>query len=189
LAATGESSLAGLAVAGDGAAVAGAAAAEVSGRMAALEALAALGRLPAAAVAGRRRTLARDLARLHRGRRFLDTLYLPPAAFRAPADDRTLVCRCEEITAGQVRAAIALGVPGPNQLKAFLRPGMGPCQGRLCALTLTEMIAAQTGASPAEIGLCRFRAPVKPLALGELAGLPATPEALLAVTGSTLPID
>ena len=39
--------------------------------------------------------------------------------------------------------AAALGCPGPNQMKSFLRCGMGPCQGRLCGLTVTELIAAE----------------------------------------------
>ncbi len=55
-----------------------------------------------------------------------------------------LVCRCEEVTAAQVRdTAPTWAARGPNQMKAFLRCGMGPCQGRLCGLTVTELIAAQ----------------------------------------------
>ena len=41
-----------------------------------------------------------------------------------------------------------LGCEGPNQMKAFLRCGMGPCQGRLCGLTVTELIAAERGTTP-----------------------------------------
>jgi NADPH-dependent 2,4-dienoyl-CoA reductase/sulfur reductase-like enzyme len=185
----GQSLLAGLTIAGDGAGIGGAAVAAVSGRLSAIEALTALGRLAPEVAAAHRKDLVRDRLRLMRGRRFLDTLYRPRASFRVPADDRTIVCRCEEITAGQIRAAIVLGVPGPNQLKAFLRPGMGPCQGRLCALTLTEMMAAQNQTDPASVGTLRLRPPVKPLGMGELASLPATEAALLAVTGDSTPID
>jgi NAD(P)H-nitrite reductase large subunit len=113
------------------------------------------------------------LERALRGRAFLDTLYRPSAAFRAPADD-TIVCRCEEITAGAVREAVRLGCSGPNQAKSFLRCGMGPCQGRLCGPTVTEVIAAERGVSPAEVGYYRLRPPVKPITLAELAALPKT---------------
>ena len=86
----------------------------------------------------------------------------------APEDAVTL-CRCEEVTAGQVRAAARLGATGPNQMKAYLRCGMGPCQGRLCGLPVTEVIAATRGQAPAATGAYRPRAPYKPLTVGELA--------------------
>jgi hypothetical protein len=65
-----------------------------------------------------------------------------------------------------------IGCEGPNQMKAFLRCGMGPCQGRLCGLTITELIAAERDSTPAEVGYYRLRLPVKPITLGELASLP-----------------
>jgi hypothetical protein len=49
---------------------------------------------------------------------------------------------------------------------------MGPCQGRLCGLTITELIADERRVSPAEVGYYRLRAPVKPITLAELASLP-----------------
>ena len=61
------------------------------------------------------------------------TLYRPAKAFRVPVGD-TIVCRCEEVTAQQIVDTVALGCAGPNQMKSFLRCGMGPCQGRLCGL-------------------------------------------------------
>ena len=67
-----------------------------------------------------------------------------------------------------------MGCEGPNQMKAFLRCGMGPCQGRLCGLTVTELIAEQRRSTPAEVGYYRLRPPVKPITLGELASLPKT---------------
>ena len=75
-------------------------------------------------------------------------------------------------TAGQVRQMARIGCEGPNQMKAFLRCGMGPCQGRMCGLTVTELIAAERETSPAEVGYWRLRPPVKPITLGELASLP-----------------
>jgi len=53
------------------------------------------------------------------------------------------------------------------------RPGMGPCLGRMCGLTVSEVIARARGISPAEVGYYHIRSPVKPVTLGELAGLDA----------------
>ena len=140
------------------------------------------GRLAAIAIAGRLRPDAgKDLqqregavraelrAQLHI-RPFLDDLYRPAASNRMPQDDSVIVCRCEEVSAGQIRNYAALGCQGPNQTKAFGRCGMGPCQGRLCGLTVTELLAESRGVSPAEIGYYRIRPPIKPVTLGELAG-------------------
>ena len=76
------------------------------------------------------------------------------------------------MTAQQVLDAVKGGATGPNQLKSFLRCGMGPCQGRLCGLTVTELIAECTGRRPQEVGYFRLRPPVKPIGLAELAALP-----------------
>jgi hypothetical protein len=66
-------------------------------------------------------------------------------------------------------------------MKSFLRCGMGPCQGRLCGLTVTEMIADARGVAPQEVGYYRLRPPVKPITLAELAALPKTEAATRAV--------
>jgi NADPH-dependent 2,4-dienoyl-CoA reductase/sulfur reductase-like enzyme len=173
----GNSSVAGIAIAGDGAGIAGAEAARWRGVLAAIAAVRTLGRMAGHTDEQR----AHDaLAQSLRGRRFLDELYRPAEAFRRPSGD-TIVCRCEEVTASEISATVALGCPGPNQLKAFLRCGMGPCQGRLCGPTVVELIAAGRGVSPAEIGYYRLRPPVKPITVGELAGLPKSEAAMKAV--------
>ncbi|WP_395713702.1 FAD-dependent oxidoreductase [Reyranella sp.] len=161
-------SIAGIAVAGDGAGIAGGTAAAQRGRIAAMAAVRALrpeASLPDPQAARQR------LQREEMGRAFLDWLNRPADAFRRPDGD-TLVCRCEEVTARQVREAARLGCEGPNQMKAFLRCGMGPCQGRLCGLTVTELIAETRESTPAEVGYYRLRPPVKPITLAELASLP-----------------
>jgi NADPH-dependent 2,4-dienoyl-CoA reductase/sulfur reductase-like enzyme len=172
--ASGATSVDGIAIAGDGGGIGGADASIVQGRLAARAAIEALAPGAAAELASVAELTA-ALARALRGRRFLDTLFRPPHAFRVPADE-TVVCRCEEITAGDVRRAVGFGATGPNQLKAYLRTGMGPCQGRLCGLTVTELMAEARGLSPQEIGHYRLRAPVKPITLAELAALPKSDE-------------
>jgi NADPH-dependent 2,4-dienoyl-CoA reductase/sulfur reductase-like enzyme len=170
-------------IAGDGAGIAGAEAAAARGHLAALGAAQALGRLDARARDARAADHRAELARSERGRAFLDLLYRPAPQFRIPSGD-TLVCRCEEVSAQDIVAAAKLGCTGPNQMKAFLRCGMGPCQGRLCGLTVCELIAATRGATPAETGYYRLRPPVKPITVGELASLPKTEAAVRAVLRS-----
>ena len=163
------SSVPGIAVAGDGAGIAGGTAAAERGRIAAIAAVRALkpdAQLPDP------QSVRQRLQREEMGRAFLDWLNRPADSFRQPEGD-TLVCRCEEVTAAQVRSTADMGCEGPNQMKAFLRCGMGPCQGRLCGLTVSELIAEARGVSPQDIGYYRLRPPVKPITVAELAGMSA----------------
>ncbi len=165
----GNSSLPGIAVAGDGGGIVGAIAAEKRGALAGLEAARRLGKLSEAKRDQLARPLKAEIRRHTRIRPFLDALYRPAPAFRRPPDE-TIVCRCEEVTAGEVRRLAALGCQGPNQTKAFSRCGMGPCQGRLCGLTVSELLAEALGRPVAEVGTYRVRPPIKPIKLGALAG-------------------
>ncbi|MGZ5082712.1 MAG: FAD/NAD(P)-dependent oxidoreductase [Usitatibacter sp.] len=173
----GGTSVPGVLIAGDAAGIAGGQAAAWRGVLAAIAVVNAM--QPGRRVNAER--LARTaIAQFLRGRRFLDALYRPDKAFRKPTGD-TIVCRCEEVTARQVQEGVALGCTGPNQLKAFVRCGMGPCQGRLCGLTVTELIAQARGVPAQEVGYFRIRPPVKPVTLGELASLPSDDAAEKAV--------
>ena len=176
----GNTNVAEVGIAGDGASITGALAAEHLGRLVALEACRQLGKIDQHTRDQEGETHRKALARAVLGRDFFDRLYLPPEQFRIPAGD-TIVCRCEEVTAAQVRETVKLGCPGPNQMKSFLRCGMGPCQGRFCNTTVTEIIAQERGLAPQEIGHFRLRFPTKPLTLGELASLPQTEDSKKAV--------
>ncbi|MFL9874359.1 FAD/NAD(P)-dependent oxidoreductase [Paraburkholderia megapolitana] len=165
----GELDIPGIFVAGDGGGIGGAQAAKIQGEVIALAIAAQLGAIDTATRDRDAAPRLRELAAVMRIRPFLDSLYRPRDENRVPADD-VVVCRCEEVTAGQLRQFVALGCAGPNQAKSFGRCGMGPCQGRLCGLTVTEVIAAARGAPPDEVGYYRIRPPIKPLTLGELAG-------------------
>jgi NADPH-dependent 2,4-dienoyl-CoA reductase/sulfur reductase-like enzyme len=162
----GRTSAEGILVAGDSAGIAGADAAVPAGRLAAIAALEALGRAPRASAYDTRKALDRQLA----PRAFLDALYAPAPEFLDPPDE-TVVCRCEEVTAGQIRGFVDLGCLGPNQAKAYGRCGMGPCQGRYCGLTVSHVIAARRGCSVPEVGHFRIRPPIKPVTIGELAAM------------------
>lgn len=166
----GGSALEGIAVAGDGGGVLGARAAELQGRLAGLEAAYRLGTLNQAARDEKARPFQRALAAERAARPFLDRLYQPAAEFLNPADE-TVVCRCEEVTAGQIRGFVELGCLGPNQAKSFGRAGMGPCQGRVCGLCVSEIIARARGVQMQDVGYFRIRPPIKPVTLGELAAM------------------
>jgi NADPH-dependent 2,4-dienoyl-CoA reductase/sulfur reductase-like enzyme len=158
----------GIFVAGDGRGIGGAIAAALQGELAGLAAAHAGGRFDAPARDRLAAPLRAELRSHLRIRPFLDALYRPKDANRVPADD-VVVCRCEEVTAGDIRGFVALGCSGPNQTKSFGRCGMGPCQGRLCGLTVTEIIADARGVPAQEVGYYRIRPPIKPITLGELA--------------------
>lgn len=166
----GSSELDGIAIAGDGAVVGGALVAAFSGELAGLSVAARLGKIDA-------QTLSRTSALVHTSvrrhmavRPFLDALYAPDEQFLNPAPE-TIVCRCEEVRASDVREYVRAGALGPNQAKAYGRCGMGPCQGRFCGLTVSEIIAAERNVSPQEVGYYRIRSPIKPVTLGEVASL------------------
>jgi NADPH-dependent 2,4-dienoyl-CoA reductase/sulfur reductase-like enzyme len=176
-----ETTVPGIAIAGDGAGIRGAEAAALQGKLAALGCASRL-RLIGDEDRDRHASfLKAQLAKVTRGRNFLDALYQPSRSFRVPQNPETIVCRCEEISAGQIRATVSAGAIGPNQMKVFLRSGMGPCQGRLCGLTVTELIADERGVSPDVVGYYRLRFPIKPLRLRELASLPQSDAAKIAV--------
>lgn len=171
-----QTTLTGFRVAGDGASIAGALAAQASGALAALGAALALGRISAAECSARAAPLERALAAEQRIRPFLNALYRPPAFISTPADE-TIVCRCEEVSAGRIREMARLGCLGPNQTKFFSRCGMGPCQGRVCGTSVTQILAHELGMSAAEVGAYRVRAPLKPVPLAAIAALAAEAKA------------
>jgi NADPH-dependent 2,4-dienoyl-CoA reductase/sulfur reductase-like enzyme len=176
-----ETSVPGIAIAGDGAGIRGAEAADLQGKLAGLGCASRLGLIGGEDREQRASSLKVQLTKVTRGREFLDALYQPCKAFRVPQNPETIVCRCEETSAAQIRASVSAGAIGPNQMKVFLRSGMGPCQGRLCGLTVTELIADERGVSPDTVGYYRLRFPIKPLRLRELASLPQSDAAKVAV--------
>lgn len=150
-------------LAGDGAYVLGADAAEAAGRLAALAALADLG-LPAA-----REDLEALRATLAKMRRFGEGLaraFPWPASQAARLPDDAVLCRCESVTAGELRGAVRdRGASEANRAKAFTRVGMGRCQGRYCAHAAAEVIAHAAGIPIETVGRLRGQAPVKPFSM------------------------
>lgn len=84
--------------------------------------------------------------------------------------DDVLVCRCEEVTAGEIRRAIReYDATTVTEVKRRVRCGMGLCQGRTCSKITMKIVAEETGKKPNEIEAATSRPPVRPVTFGELA--------------------
>ncbi len=80
----------------------------------------------------------------------------------------TIVCFCEDITEDEIVNAINQGFTRPVDVKHYLRPGMGPCQGRGCASQIMRLIRQITGLSPESILPLSNRPPITPVPIGVL---------------------
>ncbi|MFB6392709.1 (2Fe-2S)-binding protein, partial [Polymorphospora sp. 2-325] len=88
--------------------------------------------------------------------------------------DETLVCRCEEVSAGRLREATdELGATDARSAKLLSRAGMGWCQGRVCGYATACLVAAQCG-RPANPGSAAERPVAVPITLGLLSQEPGT---------------
>ncbi len=159
----GRSTTKGVYLAGDGARTQGADGAEISGRLAAFAALADLGLpVPEPRVAALR--IART--RMERFREGIAEAFPWPQSLAKTIPDETIVCRCEGVTARELRdVALEKSAHELNRAKAFSRVGMGRCQGRYCGHAAAEIVSAAIGAPLETIGRLRGQAPVKPLAV------------------------
>jgi NADPH-dependent 2,4-dienoyl-CoA reductase/sulfur reductase-like enzyme len=159
--AAGRSSVAGVYLAGDGAGIMGADAAEWAGELAALTLLADHGM---AIDTQRAELLQQRLARLTGFRAGLERAFPFPSDWAAQAPDELVVCRCENVTAGELRRSVADGGADElNRLKALTRVGMGRCQGRMCGVAAAEILAHATGQPVQQVGRFRGQAPIKPI--------------------------
>ena len=164
----GNTSVNGVGIAGDAAGIAGANAAEISGCLVGLEAAFSLKKISEQERDLKAIPLQKKLARETHIRPFLDYLFKPSPDSLVPRDRKTIVCRCEEVTVDQIRKAIDSGLLNPNQVKAQTRCGMGSCQGRMCGLTVSEMIANYGKVNIADLDYFRIRPPVKPITMEQL---------------------
>jgi NADPH-dependent 2,4-dienoyl-CoA reductase/sulfur reductase-like enzyme len=161
--ASGRSSVEGVYLAGDGAGIMGADAAEMAGELAALTLLSDTGHQVDRSRSGE---LQRKLHNIQRFRHGLETAFPFPENWAANVPDAMTVCRCEEVSAGDIRQTVAEGHWEINRVKAMCRVGMGRCQGRMCGLAATELVAQASGRDIASVGRLRGQAPIKPLPFG-----------------------
>ncbi len=155
--------------AGDGAGVTGAQAAQLEGRIAGLTAARDLGYLDD----GSYRRLSTPFRRTLRlaalaGRRMAG-LMSPRFGQIDGIGAKTVVCRCEDVTRGEIDDAIDRGAVGLDQLKSWTRCGMGPCQGRMCGDTVGAIVGRRIGGRE-QVGMWSARPPLMALPLEELTG-------------------
>ena len=159
----GRSSVAEVYLAGDGAGIMGADAAEMAGERAALAVLEDMGYV----IAPKRGVqLEQALERINRFRQGLECAFVFPQSWAADTPDAAMICRCEEVRAGDIRDVVREGHWEINRVKAHCRVGMGRCQGRMCGAAAAEIIACASQRSVSDIGRLRAQAPIKPLPFG-----------------------
>ena len=166
----GRTSVKHLYVAGDGAGIAGAAAAGLHGELAALACAQDLGFASALQLATERDKLQAQWRKPARfGRAMAGLMALRPGAV-AGITPAAIVCRCEDVTRADIDRAIKDGARDMNQLKAWTRCGMGPCQGRTCGDVAGALMAERMGCDREVVGYFTGRAPLRPVSLAEVAG-------------------
>ncbi|KJZ42283.1 NAD(P)/FAD-dependent oxidoreductase [Pseudomonas fluorescens] len=160
---TGRSSVAEVYLAGDGAGVMGADAAEMAGERTALALLEDIGYL---IPPQRGAQLEQALGRIDIFRQGLERAFIFPEHWAADAPNDVMICRCEEVRAGDIRQVVREGHWEINRVKAHCRVGMGRCQGRMCGAAAAEIIACESQRCVSDIGRLRAQAPIKPLPFG-----------------------
>jgi len=167
-----ETSVPGVFAVGDGAGVAGSAMAMLEGRIAGISTAQSLGYISSEESRKRKKPYLNDMKKLGRLRDALDRISYPRPGLFELAHDDTIICRCEELTLGDIKSAIDNGTIEMNALKRMTRMGMGRCQGRMCAPAVQEIIARQTQTPAAEIEYLNQRPPTKLVAIDVLESLP-----------------
>ncbi len=77
-------------------------------------------------------------------------------------DDDMLICRCEEITKGEIRRAVHDGMFTITEMRRYLRSGMGLCQGQTCGKLVMRIVAEELGILQSELAPATCRAPMRP---------------------------
>jgi NADPH-dependent 2,4-dienoyl-CoA reductase/sulfur reductase-like enzyme len=158
----------GIFVAGDGAGIAGVLVAKMQGTIAGLHATAHAGGISRDQAVQAALPELRRLESMGRFRRAMDRIYQVYPDLYANITDDTVVCRCEGITAGEIRKAARAGTMNLNDIKKRTRSGMGYCQGTNCQPSIAAMLTREFGADPAEIKMVTTRPPARPIPLSLL---------------------
>ena len=83
-------------------------------------------------------------------------------SFVPQPDDDIIICRCEEVTKGEIRKAVHMGLWTMTEVKRMLRPGMGLCQGQTCSKNVKKIIANELGVHQS-LEETTARPPVRPV--------------------------
>ena len=158
----------GIFVAGDGAGIAGVLVAKMQGTIAGLYAAVHTGDISVDQAVQASLPQLRKLESMGEFRHAMDRIYRIQADLYAAVTDDTIVCRCESITAGEIRQAIREGTTNLNDIKKRTRSGMGYCQGTNCQPAITAILAREFDVDPAEQKMMTTRPPVRPIPLNLL---------------------
>ncbi len=90
-------------------------------------------------------------------------------AFAPAPDDEMIICRCEEVTKGEIRRAVHDGMFTLTEIRRYLRTGMGLCQGQTCSRLVKSIVASELGIPPAELDPATARSPMRPVEMKILA--------------------
>ena len=90
-------------------------------------------------------------------------------AFVPAPDDDMIICRCEEVTKGEIRKAVHDGMYTITEVRRYLRTGMGLCQGQTCAKLVKGIVARELGVSSSQLEPASSRAPMRPTEMRVLA--------------------
>jgi NADPH-dependent 2,4-dienoyl-CoA reductase/sulfur reductase-like enzyme len=164
----GRTDIAGIYALGDCTGLGGARVALAEGTIIGRAAAADLG-LPTGALQARRQKAAADLQRHRRFQRALWSLYAAPAYSSVLATPDTLICRCEEVSFGEIEAALGEEMQSAGAVKRRTRLGMGRCQARYCGPIIEALLEARCNQPRGEFTGFAPRVPVKPLPIGEVA--------------------
>lgn len=105
---------------------------------------------------------------------YFNSLYRPAPETLLDIPDDTIVCRCEDITIGEIKKGIQCGYDNPMALKSGMRISMGNCQGRTCGPVVYDIVNAVTGQDPEKSGPFNVRPPLKPVSMEALANFEST---------------
>lgn len=167
--ATMATSVPGVFAAGEITGIAGSAVAMEEGRIAGLSAAAVIKKIDLAELQRQCEPSIRRRASLMRFADALNRLFGPRPGLWEGLEDATTVCRCEEITAGDIRSCLREGCASVKGIKDWTRAGMGPCQGRVCRSLVGHLVATGSGMAPEAVQRPRTRPPFKPVPFGAMA--------------------
>ena len=167
-----QSSIPGIFIVGDGAGIGGAENAEIEGQIAGNEIALKTGHISIQTAQERYHELQPGLRNQKRFGKLYSDLFTPQPGLISLADDDTILCRCEEVTLGEVKKAVAMGAKTIGEVKMITRSGMGNCQGRMCEHSITSAIVNALSTELATfktVGFNSIRPPLHPLPVNFLA--------------------
>lgn len=163
-------SVSGIYAAGDGCGVSGAAAAMKQGELAGLSVAHDQNRLDEHSYKRQETKIKNEWLKASRFGRAMGGLMALPKGLVMNIPATTIVCRCEDVTRADIEAAIKEGATSMDQIKAWTRCGMGPCQGRTCSEIAAELAAEKLTCTREMLGYFTGRAPLRPVSLEQLTG-------------------